>query len=164
MTFKIIAVVLSVLVISVLALGCTGNDPAALKDSAKPVEATWINPLSTDQTVSIPVEAVNMHTNVHFKVNTDIGELVLMAYMFDDDIFIRSNVCPPCGSIGFALDDSILICDACASTFDASTGKGIGGACVAYPKESVPYTVSGGTIIMNLEDVMSAHQESLRRK
>jgi nitrite reductase/ring-hydroxylating ferredoxin subunit len=161
MNLKLIGVVLSVLVISVLALGCTGND-SALKGSAKPVEATWISSLTTGNTVSIPLEAVDKHTNVHFKVNTDIGELAIMAYMLDDKISIRSNVCPPCGSIGFALDRSTLVCDACTTTFDASTGMGIGGACVAYPKESIPYTVSDGNLIMKLDDIITAHQETLK--
>ena len=164
MNFKTIAVVLSVLVISVLALGCTGNDPAALKGSAKPVGATWVDPLVTGGSVSIPLGSVERHTNVHFRVNTEIGELAVMAYIHGDNISVRSNVCPPCGSIGFALDGDILVCDACTTTFDASTGKGIAGACVAYPKEAVPYTVSDGSLIMDIEDIMTAHQVSLQRR
>jgi nitrite reductase/ring-hydroxylating ferredoxin subunit len=151
---------MSVLAISVLALGCTGND--SLKGSAEPVEATWISPMITENAVSIPVESVDKNINVHFKVNTGTGELAVMAYSLDDEIFIRSNVCPPCGSLGFALDGSTLICDACATTFDASTGMGIEGACVAYPKESILYTVSDGNLTMQLDEITNAYQETLK--
>jgi nitrite reductase/ring-hydroxylating ferredoxin subunit len=160
MNLRTIGIIISVLTISVLALGCTGND--SLKGSAEPVEATWISPMISEDTVSIPLEAVDKNTNVHFKVNTASGELAVMAYSLDDKIFIRSNVCPPCGSLGFALDRSTLICDTCATTFDASTGMGIEGACVAYPKEDIPYTVSDGNLIMQLDDVMNAHRETLK--
>jgi len=160
MNRKSIIIVLSVLVISALALGCTGND-SALKGSAKPVEATWISPEISEDIVSIPLETVDKNTNVHFKVNRDIGELAVMAYNLDDEIFIRSSVCPPCGSIGFALGGDILICDTCGTTFDSSTGMGVEGACVRYPKESIPYNLQDGDLVMKMDDVIAAHKKTL---
>lgn len=159
MRSKTIVIILSVLVLAAFALGCTGND--SLKGSARPVEAVWVNPAVKTDVVSIPLEAVDKNTNVHFKVNTGISEVAVMAYRLDDRIFIRSSVCPPCGSMGFALEGDILVCDACATRFDASTGMGVGGACIAYPKESIPYTVSDGTLIMSLSDIVTAYQETL---
>jgi nitrite reductase/ring-hydroxylating ferredoxin subunit len=159
MNRKSIVIVLSVLIISVLALGCTGN--SASKGSAKPLEATWINSMVSEDTVSIPLEAVDKNTNVHFKVNTDIGELAVMAYVLDDEVIVRSNVCPPCGSIGFALDKVTLVCDACGTTFDAATGIGIEGACVRYPKESIPYNLQDGNLVMEMDDVIAAHKRTL---
>lgn len=101
------------------------------------------------------------NTNVLFKVNTDIGEIVVMDYRFDDKVFVRSNVCPPCNSIGFTLENGTLVCDSCGTVFDAETGTGIGGGCVAFPKESIPYTISEDKITMKLDDVVTAHEKAI---
>jgi nitrite reductase/ring-hydroxylating ferredoxin subunit len=71
-------------------------------------------------------------------VKTDIGELSVIAYRFDNKVFVRSNVCPPCNSIGFTLKNNTLVCDSCGTVFDAATGKGIEGGCVGYSKEGIP--------------------------
>ncbi|WP_091688081.1 Fe-S-containing protein [Methanococcoides vulcani] len=104
-----------------------------------------------DNTVVIPVQTIDEKINTHFKVKTTTGEIAVMAYRLGDDIMVRSNVCPPCGSIGFSLDNDILICDRCRTTFDAGSGQGIQGACVDYPKESIPFTVSDGNIVMEMD-------------
>jgi len=101
------------------------------------------------------------NTNVLFKVNTDIGEIVVMDYRFDDKVFVRSNVCPPCNSIGFTLENGTLVCDSCGTVFDAETGTGIGGGCVAFTKESIPYTISEDKITMKLDDVVTAHEKAI---
>ncbi|HOA70036.1 MAG: Fe-S-containing protein [Methanosarcina thermophila] len=94
-------------------------------------------------------------------MNTDIGEIVVMDYRFDDKVFVRSNVCPPCNSIGFTLENGTLVCDSCGTVFDAETGTGIGGGCVAFPKESIPYTISEDKITMKLDDVVTAHEKAI---
>lgn len=151
-----------VIAVSLLAAGCTeSGSSTGSKDNAKSVKGTWItSQVNTDQ-VSIPANSVNENTNVHFKVKTDIGELSVMAYRFDNKVFVRSNVCPPCNSIGFSLKDGTLVCDSCGTVFDAVTGKGIKGGCVAYPKESIRYTVSDGKITMKLSDVVAAHEKTI---
>ncbi|WP_167879504.1 DUF2318 domain-containing protein [Methanococcoides sp. NM1] len=70
-----------------------------------------------DNTVVIPVQTIDEKINTHFKVKTTTGEIAVMAYRLGDDIMVRYNVCPPCGSIGFSLDNDILICDRCRGTF-----------------------------------------------
>jgi len=76
-------------------------------------------------------------------------------------VFVRSNVCPPCNSIGFTLEKDTLVCDSCGTVFDTATGAGIGGGCVSFPKESIPYTVSDGNIVMKLDDVIIAHEKTV---
>ncbi len=84
-----------------------------------------------------------------------------MAYVLDGEISVRANVCPPCRSIGFSLEEAVLICDRCATTFAAKTGKGIEGACVDFPKASVPYEVNGGNITMEDSDLIAAYQDTI---
>lgn len=158
-----IGIAMVLLLVAAFGLGCIGGDSGTA--SAGPVEATWITADVNVDVVSIPATVVNDNTNVHFKVNTntELGEIAVMAFVLGDEIVIRSNVCPPCGSIGFTLDDGVLVCDSCSTTFDAETGNGILGACVDYPKENIPYTESGGILLMNVNDIMTAHQNTVIR-
>lgn len=160
MNIKLISMVLLAIALSLVAAGCTDIGSSG-KANASPVKATWITAeVSADQ-ASIPLSSVEENTNVHFKVNTDSREIAVMAYRFNDEIFVRSNVCPPCNSIGFSLDKDTLVCDSCGTVFDAAEGTGIGGGCVSFPKESIPYTVSDGNIVMKLGDVVTAHEKTV---
>lgn len=162
MNRKLAGMVLLVIAVSLVAAGCAEiRSSASSKDTANSVKGTWITAqVNTDQ-VSIPTESVDDNTNVHFKVKTDIGELSVMAYRFDNKVFIRSNVCPPCNSIGFSLKNGTLVCDSCGTVFDAVTGKGVEGGCVAFPKESIPYAVSDDKITMRISEVVAAHEKTV---
>lgn len=85
-----------------------------------------------------------------------------MAYVLDNVVYVRASVCPPCRGKTYSLDGSKLVCDVCATTFNASTGIGIAGACVNYPKASVSYTVSDGNIVMKVSDLALAYQNTLK--
>jgi len=130
-----------------------------------PIAATWIQAQVNEdsQTVSIPLSALEDNWNVHFKLETTDGEVNYMAYIFEDEIYVRANVCPPCRSIGFSLDEGaqLLICDRCATLFEPATGAGISGACVDYPKASVPYQVTNGNVVISGSDLLAAYQETL---
>ena len=158
MNRKLIIVSLLAIIVSISALGCLDSESSASAGESGSVKGTWIEPEASEDTVSIPVSSVDGYTNVHFKVNTDIGEVPVMAYKLNDEVQVRSNVCPPCDSIGFTLADDVLVCDSCGTVFDASTGEGIRGGCVAYPKERILYAVSDGNIVMKLDDVVTAHK------
>jgi len=160
MNGKLILTVLFAVVVSLVAAGCTDTGSSGKAD-ASPVKATWIETQVSGDSVSIPASSVEENKNVHFKVNTDSGEIAVMAYRFNDEVFVRSNVCPPCGSIGFTLDQGTLVCDSCGTVFDAMSGNGISGGCVAFPKEKIPYTVSDGNIVMKLNDVVEAHRKTI---
>jgi nitrite reductase/ring-hydroxylating ferredoxin subunit len=161
MHVKQIGIALLVTIVALSALGCVETKSSVSTAGASPVEGTWIDAKVAEDTVSIPIKSIDDNTNVHFKVKTNIGELSVMTYKLDDQIFVRSNVCPPCNSIGFALDKNTLVCDSCGTVFDATTGLGIEGGCVAYPKESIPYTVSDGNILLKMDDVIAAHKKTL---
>ncbi len=130
-----------------------------------PIKAAWIQ-VQVDQdsqTVSLPVSELEDNWNIHFKLKTTEDDINFMAYIFDGEIYVRANVCPPCKSIGFSLDENedILICDRCATIFDASTGAGIKGACVDYPKASASYEISDGSLVIKGSDLLAAYQETL---
>jgi nitrite reductase/ring-hydroxylating ferredoxin subunit len=129
--------------------------------SNEPIKATWIESQVAGGTVSIPVSEVENNLNVHFNLKTQGEDMNFMAYVLDGEIYVRANVCPPCRSIGFSLAEAALICDTCATTFEAKTGKGIEGACVDFPKASVPYEVSDGNVAMKGTDLIAAYQDTL---
>ncbi|UCE97797.1 MAG: DUF2318 domain-containing protein [Dehalococcoidia bacterium] len=146
----------TVLVLITLAiLGCSGTS------GTESIEAVWINPQISDSEVSIPLSEVENFKMTHFRVVRSYGEINFMAYMLSEDIYVRANVCPPCGSVGFSLREDKLVCERCATTFDAITGEGISGGCINYPKENVPYNILNGYLIMSLTDLDNAYEETM---
>jgi nitrite reductase/ring-hydroxylating ferredoxin subunit len=153
------AVVLAIVGVSIYFAMFAGNGGS--NQSNEPIKATWIEPQVAGDTASIPASEVQENGNVHFNLKTEGQDMNFMAYVLDGETFVRANVCPPCRSIGFSLDEHTLVCDRCATTFNAETGEGIEGACVDYPKASVPYNVSGGTLLMNSADLIAAYQDTI---
>lgn len=142
---------LPIILISLVIIGCGGS----------PAGSEWITPEIDGDTVSIPVLPIENNTISNFKINTSEGEMDFMVYKLNNYIHVLANVCPPCGSVGFDLEDAELVCQSCGTTFDAETGEGIFGGCVNYPKESVPYELRGNQIVMNRTDLITAYQETL---
>jgi len=154
------SIIVGVLLLSLALViaGCSGSGDTT---PTGPIKATLIVPQVTDGVVAIPESEVESNGNVRFKVETQDGNMNFMAYVLNGEIYVRANVCPPCQSIGFSLDETILVCDRCATKFRAQTGEGISGACVDYPKASVTYEISGGDIVMNSTDLITAYQDTL---
>ena len=146
-----------------IAVACTGptSTPAPNPNPSGPIKAAWIEPQVAGDTVSIPVSEVENNSNIHFTLGTKDGNINFMEYIVDGEIYVRANVCPPCRSIGFSLQKDILVCDTCRTTFKAKTGEGIEGACVDFPKASVPYEIEGGNIVMKSTDLIAAYQSTL---
>lgn len=128
---------------------------------AGPIAGTWIEPGVYGDTVVVSVAAVESVVNTKFSVPLPDRTLDFMAYVLDGAVHVRASVCPPCRSRGFALDGVVLVCDACATTFDAVTGEGIAGACVDYPKAEASCSVADGLISMTLGDLVRAYDETL---
>jgi uncharacterized membrane protein len=180
---KKIAIGLSALMLMPIAVACansasapgtTGTQPSASTMSSAPqtIQATTEKPSGSikaklieaqvnGDSVSIPVSAVESDWNTQFAVSAQAGTMNFMAYLLNNKIYVRADVCPPCRSIGYSLDGNTLVCDRCATTFKADTGDGIGGACVGYPKALVPYQISNGNIIMSQADLVVAYENTL---
>ncbi len=147
---------------------CSSGNPAnaaasgPTSNSKQAYKPTWIKASISGSTVSIPVDEVQSKGIVQFKVGSSAGDLAFMAYQLDGKIQVRADICPPCRSQSHTLQSGKLICDTCGTVFNAATGAGISGACVAYPKQSAAYENSGGTLTMKADDLLSAFQTTLR--
>ena len=180
---KKIAIGLSALMLILIAAACTnsasvppttGTQPSASTPSSAPqtiqattekpsgpIKAKLIEAQVDGDSVSVPVSDVESDWNTQFAVNAQAGKMNFMAYLLNKKIYVRANVCPPCRSIGYTLDNNILVCDRCATTFKADTGNGIQGACVDYPKALVPYQISNGNLIMKQADLVVAYENTI---
>ena len=127
-----------------------------------PIQPKWIESQVDGDTVSIPLSEVEDNWNTRFKLQTADGEISAMAYILNGVIYVRANVCPPCRSLGFSLNGDILDCNSCHTKFKASTGEGVSGACVNYPKTSVSYTITDGNVVMSRADLVTAYQNTLK--
>jgi len=163
------AILLSLILVVVACAGPTSSStpqssptPAPFPNPSGPIKAEWIEPQVNGDIVSIPVSEIEDNWNIHFPLTAGGTDMNFMAYVLDEEIHVRANVCPPCRSIGFALEGDILVCDRCATTFEAKTGDGIQGACVDYPKESVPYEMTDGNIIMRVDDLVKAYTDTIK--
>jgi len=153
------AVLFSLILIVAACGGPTSTSPPT--PPSGPIKAKWIEPQVAGDTVTIPVSEVENNWNIHFKLQAQSGDINFMASIVDGEVYVRANACPPCGSIGFSLQEDILVCDTCRTTFEAKTGDGIEGACVDYPKAPVPYEITDGNIVMLGDDLLVAYQNTL---
>lgn len=140
---------------------CAAPATAAPNPQGGPIPGTWVDVEVDGDTVNLPLALVEQHVNTHFSLQTGGREVAFMAYILDGTTYVRANACPPCRSRGFALDGNILVCDACATKFEASDGSGIEGACVNYPKAAVQHDIVDGAITMSLSDLVNAYDETL---
>ena len=140
------------------AVACSGNSTQDIT----PIKATWVTMQIAGDTASIPASEVETSKMTHFVLGTSAGDIAFMAYELGGKTHVRSNICPPCRSTSFSLKGDILVCDTCATTFDAKTGEGIKGACVDYPKAPVQYETIDGNIVMAGDDLIAAYQNTLK--
>ncbi|MFC2045721.1 Fe-S-containing protein [Chloroflexota bacterium] len=173
MLVKIITIVTLIsLIIGVTA--CTGTTTVPPENETTPlpinptptqpsglIKATWIEPQVNDTSVTIPLSEVEDNWITHFEIETGNGTQNFMSYILEGTTYVRANVCPPCKSIGYSLFGDILVCDRCATTFEATTGDGIDGACVDFPKAMVSYEITDGDIIMDEANLVTAYQNTL---
>ena len=155
---KGIVIVTLLILMTLSAVACSGNSTQDIT----PIKATWVTALIAGDTASIPASEVETSKMTHFVLGTSAGDMAFMAYELEGETHVRSNICPPCRSMGFSLKGDILVCDTCLTTFKAKTGDGIEGACVDFPKAPVPYKITNGNIIMDGGDLIAAHQNTLK--
>jgi len=135
--------------------------PAEPAVTLAPVIGVPLEAVRDGDVVTVPLAAIEGAANGEFSVTLEDRLLDFMAYLVDGELFVRAAACPPCDSLAYALDGDELICEACATRFDAWTGEGIEGACVDYPKAEVGYEVSGGLVSMTTADLVTAWDETL---
>lgn len=127
-----------------------------------PIKAKWIDPKVSGSTVTISESEVRNNWNTHFRITKQGSNLDFMAYVFDGGIQVRGSACPPCKGITYTLNNDLLVCDVCATTFKAKDSAGVKGPCINYPKAAVQYKIVDGNIVMNETDLANAYQETLK--
>ena len=135
----------------------SSNEASVPKSTVAP---TWITPEITDTTIAVPLDTVQTKINTHFEVALDKGKAYFMAYTFGGKTYVRADICPPCRSISYSIVKDTLVCDSCGTSFKAVDGAGVRGACVNYPKASVPYETVDGKILMNKADLTVAYENT----
>jgi uncharacterized membrane protein len=163
----------AILLLAVIApiLAACGSKPGAAVGTATAknlnatIKQTTIDAQVNGDTVTIPLDAVNKFGNVNFRVDTTNDYFMFMAYEYGDKLFVRADICVPCGSESYTLKNGVLVCNSCGTQFDAQTGIGIAGAtsCKSYSKQSVVYQVKDGKIEMKASDLSAAYQKTLKR-
>ena len=154
-------VIIPVIILAIAGIGIYFGLAERAAEDDLPIRAAWIEPQVGGDVVSFPVSEVENNRNIHFLVETQSRAMHFMAYVWNGKIYIRANVCPPCLGIGYSLRRGILVCDMCATTFEAATGDGIRGACVDYPKAAVPYEIIDGSIVTKKADLVVAYENTL---
>jgi nitrite reductase/ring-hydroxylating ferredoxin subunit len=133
----------------------------AISNPSGPVDPTTVTPQVSGDTVSISVSDVKSKFNTRFAVTTPQGQASYMAYVWDGTLYVRADICPPCGSRSFKLTNGTLVCNSCGTVFNATSGKGMSGACVRYSKQPVTYQISGDSVSMKMSDLVTAYQSTL---
>ena len=57
-----------------------------------------------------------------------------------------------------------LLCDTCGTVFDAKSGQGMKGPCIAYPKRPVDYQIQTSDIVMKADNLITAYLDTLKRQ
>jgi nitrite reductase/ring-hydroxylating ferredoxin subunit len=140
------------------------NSSGSTNPNSVTARQATINAQLSGDTVTVNMSDVTKNINTRFLVNSATSHMYFMAYMYDNQLNVRADICPPCGSTSFTLTNGTLVCDSCGTVFDAKTGMGIRGACVRYPKQSVQYQNTNGTISMNGTDMVTAYQNTIKPK
>jgi uncharacterized membrane protein len=158
----ILMAVFLTLSLAVLAVSACAAKPASAADANKvTAKQTTIEATQSGNSVIIPLANVEKVTNARFKVTTINGTLTFMAYKYNNQLYVRADICPPCRSQSFTLTNGTLVCDTCGTVFNAATGVGIKGACVKFAKQSVSYLIVDGNIIMQQGDLNTAYANTL---
>jgi nitrite reductase/ring-hydroxylating ferredoxin subunit len=154
---KRLTLILALVILVSTMVACSDNGT----QNSQRIVATWINPQVLGDIISIPISEVETDKIMHFEFTAQAKDMTFMAYDLSGEIYVRANICPPCHSIGFSLQESALVCDTCGTVFDARTGAGINGACVGYPKAAVAYEIRDGSIVMKGSDLLAAYQDTV---
>lgn len=145
-----------VVLMALAAAGCS-RDSGGTGVEIKP---TWIAAQVEGEQVSISRSEIDDGQMVHFRVEEQGQKMVFMAYRLGEKIYLRASICPPCRSESFSLVGDTLVCNACGTRFQASTGDGISGACKNYPKAEAAYTVVGDRIAAGIGDLVTAYENT----
>jgi uncharacterized protein len=61
-------------------------------------------------------------------------------------VVVAVSICEPCNSESFRIIGNTLICNACDTTWELDTFKGLSGGCQDYPPDILAYTQNGDNL------------------
>lgn len=125
------------------------------------VKVTKIEVKPHGNLLAIPLSTVKSRKNTEFMADAGQGPESFMAYIHDNQLHIRASICVPCQGKTFTLKGDLLVCDTCGTTFSASTGDGVAGACMRYPKAQVGYQIEGDRVLMSKSDLLIAYKNTI---
>jgi uncharacterized membrane protein len=97
--------------------------------------------------ISIPLSEVMEKRMVRFEYEGKGGKIPLLSYITQSGKVVTAvSMCEPCKSTRFHIQDKTLVCNACYTTWNLETLKGIKGGCLNYPPDVIPSTVENGQI------------------
>jgi hypothetical protein len=97
--------------------------------------------------ISIPLSEVMEKKMVRFEYEGKGIKTPLLAYITQSGKVVTAvSMCEPCKSTRFHIQDKTLVCNACYTTWNLETLKGIKGGCLNYPPDVIPSTVEKGQI------------------
>lgn len=64
----------------------------------------------------------------------------------DGDIVVAVSICEPCNSDSFRIVGDTIVCNACNTTWELESFKGISGGCTDYPPDLLVYTQNGDNL------------------
>ena len=92
--------------------------------------------------ISIPLSEVMEKRMVRFEYEGKGGKIPLLSYITQSGKVVTAvSMCEPCRSSRFHIQDKTLVCNACYTTWNLETLKGIKGGCLNYPPDVIPSTV-----------------------
>ncbi len=108
-------------------------------------------------TISLPVAAMEDH--VHFEVPANGAHIGFLGYFVNGRFYAQATLCPNCGAESVDWGASVLTCGECDAAFELISGEGRNGA-ASYPSGRISHAVSGPTITMPLDDLLTAHSRT----
>lgn len=152
-----ITLILALVILVSSVVACSDNGT----QNNQRLEATWTNSQVLGDIMSIPIGEIENYSITRFDFRAQDKDMTFMAYELSGEIYVKASICPPCQSTSFSLQQSTLVCVTCGTIFDAQTGAGIDGACVAYAKAAVAYEIRDGSIVMKGSDLLAAYQDTV---
>jgi hypothetical protein len=129
-------------------------EPQKVSYSGKTVSFSEIELSDAGEYIEIPLEDILEKKLVRF--NYQGNKLVrMLAYVAPSGRIVTSvRVCEPCKNYEkFFIQDDVLVCGKCGTTWTLEQLNGIQGGCMAYPPDELPNIIRGKSVLIKKSDL-----------
>ena len=93
------------------------------------------------------LSAVKDKKFIRTEYNANGKKVPLTAFIQPDGkVMVAVSFCEPCKGETFHIIANQLVCNACGTTWDLQTLKGLSGGCQTYPPEALTYSLNGDNL------------------